>query len=805
MKRGMKSYVSMIHRVSVLGVFFLLITFISCSDDVKEQDVGGMTLFSLSKADINLSTKAQYFSLQVKKTSENVSINIRSDSDWIHLEKDSLPDDGWMLVLVDADKERIEREAQITFEGELEGNIQVEVCKITQGLDNGENSYNDDAIKSMRVGCGYDIFGNYMNDNSVKDAILSNDYLMNVTDSLHLVETSSRSVLDVEMNSSRNIVELATLLTEKQEKKKSGVTGSSRTVKENSSSSYEATDNQYAFIRLYKTCAMRSIDLGVLDQLLGRNDVKVFSEEFSKYRNEIISNPNNYNEIRDMLDKFGTHLVVRGELGAAIELSACFDKYMTGELSMRVEDFTDYFFNGENSSFMLSTGKVENLKTTVKIGVNCHIYGGSEETKAALEADIQKEGRVNQALLSKWFNSSSGDISDSKVAEALVPINFRLIPIWNLFPVSCLKPITDVVNELSERSTNKISDRETGTDYYKLDLTDEMLSFGTSSDATQVKVLYACNNAKGGYIPVLEICNEYVPTIRGDKRIPVIYGIRNGSPFIGAGFFPGDDIGNPPAWITFSEGDCYVKPIDGYGRSKVLRTLYYLNGNIYEKDFGTNCSAPKSMKLIDQYVVLGKQYPIVKIGEGYWTRKNIEENMYFGELKNPTYTYSEVKLKETIIGNILYACVFYPNSWRITKKHGDYYGIDENTIYGKRTKWYLPKVKDIMNLKKYIGNNTKDLLKNQASGFEAQFCGVYGNWNDLDGSPYEAMEIRYRGEYCFIPSKDKSDDISGTALLLSKDYDLSSSTIVRTNLNKYSNEYPVRLYRTAYWKYNDIN
>ncbi|WP_289479434.1 hypothetical protein, partial [Klebsiella pneumoniae] len=79
-----------------------------------------------------------------------------------------------------------------------------------------------------------------------------------------------------------------------------------------------------------------------------------------------------------------------------------------------------------------------------------------------------------------------------------------------------------------------------------------------------------------------EVCNEYVPAIRGDKRITIIYGIKNGRTFHGVGFFPGDGEGNPPAFLTFSDGDVYVKPIKEKDAFEKVDTVYYLHGNIYE-------------------------------------------------------------------------------------------------------------------------------------------------------------------------------------------------------------------------------
>ena len=52
-------------------------------------------------------------------------------------------------------------------------------------------------------------------------------------------------------------------------------------------------------------------------------------------------------------------------------------------------------------------------------------------------------------------------------------------------------------------------------------------------DATLVKVVYH------GKVPVAEICHEYVPDIRADRRVTVMYPLVKGSPNLNRGIFLG--------------------------------------------------------------------------------------------------------------------------------------------------------------------------------------------------------------------------------------------------------------------------
>lgn len=808
MKPGMKNLIKKT-IFSCLWLVFLSVfmgMYSSCSDDDFDIKNDEDKLFTLSEQELSVSSKAQYRSLQIVQAAENLKIVIESDSEWIRLPEDTIGSDGWFDIYIDEDKEGMERFGQLTVTASDGMDSHTEICEIRQSEDKGTNDYEEPASKSMRVGYGYDIFGKYMNDLSVKEPILSQSLLSQYTDASGLVETSSRSVLDIEKNTSRGLVEMAQMLTKKEEKTESGITGNSRTVNEISSSSYDGTSSQYAYIRFYKTAAMRSIDLGMLKMMLDQGK-QLFSDDFAEVRAQIIKDPNNEANINDMLDKFGTHLVVQGELGAAIEVTARFDKNLTGGLDMRAEDFADYFFKGETSSFILSTGQIKDLQTQVKVGVNCHIYGGSATTKEALREDINNNGRVKEDILLDWLNSSSGNASDNEIAQALVPINFQLIPVWELFPKECLNPIFNAVKRVAERSTNKVADSVTGLDYYQIELTPELLSFGEDADATLVKVLYASNTQSGTLSPVLEICNEYVPVIRGDKRITVIYGIKDGRTFHGAGFFPGDGEGNPPAWLTFSEGDVYVKPVKGAGAFEKMNRVYYLHGNIYETSLGVDTPVPAKQEIVDQYLSLINKdytpskstYPIVKIANGYWTRQNINVPMYLGEPRDPSNPDSEYYLyerKDEETRNKYYACAFKGSDPIFLKWNQKVYGNEVDESYGIATKWHIPNTSNAVYLQKYLGNNLKALLKGQASGFEAQFDGNFSRWDDMNNSEdCKYYALRYVDKYSFISFKN--DENSSLAIALSDDYHL----YILNRITEKRNLYPIRLFRTSYYVY----
>lgn len=795
---------SLIRCLRSLGLWLplLLLLLPACSDEAG-LEVPSLHGVSLSETTVRLSPKAQFHTLCALSATQGGQWAVRTDCDWIVLSDSVTGDDGYIEFLVSGLSGGAARTGRICFYPTGCPGVEAAVCEVVQGEADGANSELP-AAQTMRVGYGYNIYGLYQSDVSTTAPIIDYNRLLKLNNEINLMQTEQRSLLNIDHTVARNRVELAELLTKEQETTTSNITGSSKTCKNSSASSgLQYNEELYVQLSLNKTCRWRNLDVGALLWQIDRDAAAVFTDDFLKLRNDIIANPGNKDKIDELLRTYGTHMVVQSELGASIQVSVAFNQQMSGELEMRAADFEDFFFRNKSSDFLIDSKYVKDVVTDFRTSDNsCVVSGGSAGAREELRSCIRTQGRILPGVLEAWLNSTSPDPAAPEGEEALAPINFRCIPIWILFPSSVTAGIITAAKAMGSQSNNRVDDLAAGTAFYEISLTDELLSFAGGPADTQVRTLYV-DAGGAGLSPILEICNEYVPTLRGDRRVPVVYGLRDGSPFVGAGFFPGDGEGNPPAWLTFSDGQVYVRPIEGCAADSVLRRIFFINGRIYEKNFNTQCTAPRSPRPVDQYLAFTKQYPIVKIGSGYWTRTPIAERMYFGDYYVPNDFSSAFQLQERMGTNgYLYASVFGRNKNTFMKKYPDRYGADEHSIYGKRTKWYLPKSTDLLELMDYVGNNPRMLMKNQASGFEASFIGVYGPWDDVVKDLFGEEEVKYRymGEYCFIPGKDENNAKNGMVLALHKDYSLGTLSIQSV----YLNYYPIRLFRTPWWKYPEI-
>ena len=799
-------YLSLFHFFRSHGLWLLclpLLLLSACSDD-DDLALPSAQPVSLSETTVRLTPKAQFHTLRAQTATSGEQLTVTTDCDWIILTDSVTGDDGYFEFCVSALTDGVPRTGRIIFSSSANSAVETAVCEVVQGETDGMNSELP-ATQTMRVGYGYNIYGLYQSDVNTTAPIIDYNCLLKLNEEINLMQTEQRSLLDINHTVARNRVEMAELLTKEQETTSSKLTGATKTCKSgSSSSSFQHNEELYVQLSLNKTCQWRNLDVGCLLWQIDKDPSSLFTDDFLKLREEIIANPGNKEKVDKLLQTYGTHMVVQSELGASIQVSIAFNQQMSGELQMRAADFEDFFFRNKSSDFLIDTKYVKDVVTDfVDKDNSCVISGGTPQTQEQLLGSIREQGRILPEVLEAWLSSTSLDPTTPEGQEGLAPIKFRCIPIWTLFPSSAAGNIITAAKAMGSQSNNKVDDLTAGTAFYEINLTDELLSFGNGSADTQVRTLYVDAGGQG-LTPILEICNEYVPTLRGDRRVPVVYGLRDGSPFIGSGFFPGDGEGNPPAWLTFSDGLVYVRPIEGCDADSVLRRIFFINGRIYEKNFNTQCTAPRSPRPVDQYLAFTKQYPIVKIGSGYWTRTPIAERMYFGDYYVPDDFSSAFQLQERMGTNgYLYASVFGRNKNTFMKKYPDRYGDDEHSIYGKRTKWYLPKNADLLELMDYVGNNPRMLMKNQTSGFEASFIGVFGPWDDVvkDLFGEEVVKYRYMGEYCFIPGKDENNAKNGLVLALHKNYSLGTLSIQSV----YLNYYPIRLFRTSYWKYPEID
>lgn len=795
-----------IYKLSMLLTAIIAIL-TACSDEPLT-DNGGLQTgeLTLTESEVVLPVKGRYYTIGVNTENNSLQkIMVTTDSEWIELDTDNVEPNGEITFYADDNNQTTSRTAAINFT--TPDGITTECTIIQRGTGDDEDNSTD--YKYCYVGYGYNIFNDYMNTRSICESIIDIDKVTALYEGKPFVQKSLKSSEKMEYITANSLFEMSELLTTKQTSTSYGWKGATKTVSRfEISKETIQTENRYCYLSLKYIVGAAVMDYSVLQQMMD-SGMDVFSGSFKTMYEQVISDPGKDN-IDKLLNKFGTHLITSTEIGGMIDLAVNFSYEMKGEINMRAEDYSDYFFKHEPSEYIKpGTNFVDGITSEVKNKGTFNIIGGSKEAQERIINDItpseqnKMQAQINPENMLEWVSSlnlnSFDDLETIKNGN-IAPVNFQFVPIWSLFPNNLRGIFMERVTKLSEKNTDKsFNEIQLGTDVYKFKLKNQaFMNFKDDKEQSLVRVVYASNKNNDNMTPLLEICNEYVPVIRGDKRINVIYPIRNGKTFHGCGLFPGDGEGNPPAWLTFSDGKVYVRQISMTNGANVIDSVYSIHGNIYTTDLGINIQEPLYIKAVDQILTLkGKTYkessfPIVKISNGYWTRRNLDIEMAFGYPLDPNNPQSKYSVKESIRDGMLFANFFCGNQYTVTNNNKNIYGYTDDG-----SKWYLPKTKAKNELEYYFGYNLKPLFNGQASGFDAQFAGYFGRHDDLNNGEeiHDIMMPMYKDRYCFLPFKD--DEKTGVTLMLTPTYKFYT---IKAEVS-HDNRYPIRLYRTANYKY----
>lgn len=773
----------------------------ACSDD-NDEIINTTRLIELSESEISMPISGRYYDLKAT-TKDNRELMASSDAEWLTLNADTVATDGIIEFYAHANEDEIGRDASISVYDKNDPTVTVTVKVHQRGPNESDTNDGNSIYDKFRMGYGYNIFKNYMDDDSKTLPIFDSG---NPTIQ-EMIQISLSNKEEVEHVTANTLTEMTDLLTRKEEKSKSGISGNKNTsIRFEQNGTLSKDESWFSYIRLYRTVATAGMDLGMFQQAYDKNVNTLFTEDFKKLYKKMTDNHQSPTDkdIDNLLNTYGTHIIVQSDLGGSMDLTLNFKRTMTGSLNIRAEDFSGYFFNGENLEYD-KKDICTNIDSKASGSSAFKIVGGSESTREAIKKSINgNEKRIKSADLLAWQHSMDVDIiNEIAKSKGIVPVNFRMIPIASLFPKPLQKSIFMGLLRMSEKSSNNaLSDLKVGTDKYAIRLRDaDFMKFSNQNDASLVRVLYASNQNQGEMAPILEICNEYVPAIRGDKRITVVYAIRNGRTFHGAGLFPGDGEGNPPAWLTFSEDKIYVDPIKNKSTGKTLDVVYYMHGNIYETDLGLSPSEARRWEVEEHYcniIEIGEgtsksvKLPCVKIGSGYWLRSNSTVDlrivMHMGDMTDDgdAYEYS----------------VTHPKGKYYAGLYGDMNNefLGYNNEYVGKQKWFLPTPSDVNNLRYYMGNNPKAFFKGQASGFNAEFDGYYGQCDIKSGKRLNEETFRYLDEVCCIACRtdwDHNGNAEGCAMLLWPDYKLGLANDEFCR-NSY---FPVRLFRTSNFPY----
>lgn len=769
-----------------------------CQEDISQSSEGEQETWqvTVSPQEPHFESYARYHTLTLAASDPTDSLLLlRSEADWLILTCDTLPTDGILECYVTNNPATKRREAEITVTSLVHEDRTATLTIVQYGLgDNNENDGDEDPLSDFRVGWGFNAFDEYKSLTSLRGKIIDT-YKLDAYSSdttFNGVQEVVRGKETFAYHAAYSLQEMASTLTKKMTNETKFLGVKKTTQRYSKIATQSSNELYYGYARLSKTVASRSIDEGVVRYMCKDNTrikegtlpfTPAFYTTYNNIRNHSGSERDTY--IRQMLEEYGTHLIVDAAVGGMIDYVVSFDKKKTSKLEISVEEQSKYVFGRMKRNDMTQQTS-QQMASSIRNEHTFQIKGGSESAKKKLKETIDKLESADQLtsqLLLEWASSiKSTSLNNPDERANLDVVDFSFIPIWSLFADSEItNRIQYWVIALSEQSNNAFSEKELGVDNYKIDLSDASF-YNFNNKGTLVKVLYDKNTRE----PMIEICNEYVPKIRTDRRITVFYPVIGGKTNIGQGIFPGDGEGNGPAHLSFSGSDAYVQPIEGYGYNDKLTSLYYLHGNLYDKDYNIACKAFPPYQVKDYYLSLEDVYyegnyselGIVKIGSGYWTR-DIPQNVGIGARSSHNQEYVDSP------DGFLHI-PFSTNYVGIVEKHPDLINIEENE-YGYRTCWFIPKSTDYTQMIAYLSNNIKSIFLGQVSGFDLIFYSYYRL--DKRWYYYEKQDenVAYLATY---------DQVFDKVLSVTEDINWS----FKNNFDDYD-VFPIRLFRTSYYQY----
>ncbi|MBR6886598.1 MAG: hypothetical protein IKN13_04220, partial [Bacteroidales bacterium] len=680
--------------------------------------------------------RASYESLRVELGGRDASsgeIYVRSNVRWLTVSSGTLAADGMVAIKTQANLSEGPREATLTFTDAANPSRAAHL-RLVQ-LSSSDSDHNADvAREQLYVGYGYDIYKALESPMAVRARMPVLDYpfmvrQLNLPEKYQLIQDCHLSRLDVNYVNAGNIHAygqgLSQLQTEDKDNIFEGCLDDCNTLVKLLKSTSEGLDqHNYGHGSLEKAVASRIIDRAALLDLKREGRVP-YSDEFSTRLHECrrANGETRRQLIESVLTEFGTHVILQVDLGGRIDYSFTMRKSATFNAREEIEQEVNYTLGqiagidrtGKNQE--PSTSKTSVVTSEGETISAITVRGGGAGEVQALEKEISglsANGQIDPARITDWLASINysphfqGDPS-------LDVIHFELIPLWDLVTEDVREDFMRVTFALGQRSDNVLPDSFTGMDIYQIDpqgAEKSLFTFPEGGDGSLCRILYMAGE------PVLEVCSEYVPMIRSDKRVTIAYPIYQKGIRLNQGLFLGDGT-HRPAYVAFSGGDCYVNPFPDMAPDSVLTHFWYVNGNLMpESPVDLPSYGQKGREVRDDafYFLEPRgtySHPIVKVGSNFWTRADIDHPMGFCENPHSGYLYFD----ELVEDDVLYT--------RFDFQINDIIMEDNDWIWGNERRWYMPTSVEVKSLEAFLGFNPKALFPGQISGFDARFNGYW--------------------------------------------------------------------------------
>lgn len=594
-------------RVSCKYILFVLLMILSaCSDtDQTKDDVsptGEMSSYTWSAA-------CNTYDLDVD-ASEDWQIEV-SDG-WLFIPDNQLQGHGkkTLHIYVEQNPNEERRQATITLSsgGQVKKTWKIDQMGYNEG---GENSIlTVNLKKTYGVGWGYNAFGEYANEKEIRGQVVNYGKLLANQETLgtDLSTTEEQYELNYNKAVAHSMSEFSRTITKQSNSKTKVLFYKKEVNKRTTNTTTIKSECSFATLSVLNIVAQRYISEAQIKTLLDKN-IDILTEDF---RLSILKVKDGDMTPQNFIQKYGTDVVLTAWLGGRLDYTTTIKKTTTTEIEQVVT--TTYKKLFKKSSSMSEEEKRFSEKIQTDYDCTCDVKGGNTDgLDKEIESKIKNKQPIDDNVFLAWeqsFQDASAMLESDKAAL----VDTRTIPIYEL--------ITD--KEVRQRIEDEIN-TEAGKDVFSSDATTTpcyVIDIPMNVD----ELTLAVKNDKTGKV-IAEICKEFVPSIRADKRVVVVYPVlSNGKPNLRQGFFIGDGEANAPGRVLWKDGISYYYRNENYSTADVVSKLYSYCDNLTSTQ--ENYMQPSEMTgtiLATEKITIApnsyssnKNIRLVKVGEQYW-------------------------------------------------------------------------------------------------------------------------------------------------------------------------------------------
>lgn len=455
--------------------------------------------------------------------------------------------------------------------------------------------------KNYGVGWGYNVFGEYASESGIKKQVLNYAKIREQEKRLNEEFTSDQPQYKLEYRkvTAHSVEEYSRNIHSESKSSLNLFVYKREITKRFDTDIFVKQDRSLSTLSMLNIVAQRYVSEAGIKALLAQK-ADILTDDFKNAVERLGTSPSS-KQLEGFLNEFGTHVVITAYLGGRLDYSLSIETTRTTQIETCVTVTYENIF-GKKKTHSESDRKIlESLSGNYDC--NCVAKGGEV---AALQADIRnkisKKEAIDGAIFEKWeksFNDAESMLASRKAAM----IDTELIPIYDLISDKGLKSkIQEAIGTMATLPENSFT--ADGIEAYLVDL-----------DALPADVCIAYNKAGQ---PVAEIAREYLPFMRTDKKVTVIYPVNpeNGRTDYINGFFVGDGEGHAPGQITWESNHSfnYTYLKNGlYAPNEKCSKVYLFKEYVYGKKeyYFTPLVNTRIAKIDLPY------YP-VKIGPYYW-------------------------------------------------------------------------------------------------------------------------------------------------------------------------------------------